>query len=232
MGLAALEADEAEGVETRSRRSRISSAARWPRASILKPWPESSDRVGVRERPVADRVVVGRVGDDPAGEGRPPLLGAAPESPEGRRQAGGEELGEGRLGRVGRVVRPVGVEVGFGEQDRQAAAGDRRSPCAPCGSRSPRARARAPGRRGRSAGAPAGRGGPPAPRSPARPAEADAGERELSLLRLPVLDQRRRSRVRFRRAPRPRPPARASPRAARPMGPAPTTRVSQRQATL
>ena len=53
----------------------------------LEAVPGVDDRVGVRQRPVADRVVVGGVADDPAGRGRPPVAGVARESAAAPRPA-------------------------------------------------------------------------------------------------------------------------------------------------
>ena len=121
---AAREAREAERVEPRFAVEDVVGGQATERQQ-LEAVAGVDDRVGVREHPVADRIVVGGVGDDPAGEGRLPLGRPAAEAPDRRRQSRGEELDELGLRRVRRVVGAVGIEVGLGEQHREAAAGDR-----------------------------------------------------------------------------------------------------------
>ncbi len=149
------------------------------------------DRVGVRRDPVADRVVVGRVHDDPARR-RSGCQSARGPGSDGAPHARPEVKNSPKsgLGRVRGVVGSVGIELGAGR-----ARTGRPPPVTPVpvlargGSRSPR-------RPAAVAAVAVGASGPRlvevddrAPRG--RPApEADAGQRELPLLRLPVLDER------------------------------------------
>ena len=117
------------------------------------------------------------------------ILAAPREASESRGQPRGEELREPRLGRVQRVVWSVGVHLGLVQDHRQPASGDAGAGPAHVEVDAPRTREQLAAV---AVGAQAVRlvevddgrleAGPPA--------EADAGQGELPLLRLQVLDER------------------------------------------
>src|SRR4051794_16308136 len=123
--LAALEAVGPEGLQARVGLAVGDLRRRQPAdRQRLEAVTRVHDRVSVLAHPVADRIVVGRVGHDAARGRQLPVGRPAAEAPQRCGQARGEEVLEALLGRVHRVVRPVGVEVGRVEQHRQAAARD------------------------------------------------------------------------------------------------------------
>ena len=187
MRVAAGEAREAVGVQGRAAVQDVVGREA-AQGQHLEAVAGVDDRVGVGQHPVADRIVVGGVGDDAAGRRHLPVGAATLEAAEGRGQARGEELGEARLGGVGGIVGPIRIELRVVQQHGQPAAGDP-------GARTAHVEVDAPGAGQQlpavAVGAQAavlvevddGR------LDPCAAAEADPGQRELALLGLPVLDE-------------------------------------------